>query len=173
MAIADGGGHGGSSHGTTASDLTPRVQITRSGTVETKYPPRLATQLFSAEGEIYWLGDAGWDPAILRGDGFSRSDVFALADNTFITVAFDAEKGIARYARVQAGKSAGLIDIKVRAHGTGSIAEVTYAMTSLSEEGDAALSAITEEAFAIQMAEWQTAIEASDDEIHDWLASRN
>ncbi len=150
-----------------------RVQITRSGTVETRFPPHLATQLFSAEGEIYWLGDVGWNPAILRGDGFSRSDVFAVANNTFVTVAFDAENGVAQYARVEAGKTAGLIEIKVRAKDTGSIAEVTYTMTSLSDEGDEALAAVTDEAFAAEMAKWQDAIEANYHKIHAWFVSRN
>ena len=169
-------GHGSSGHGHVASnsqiDGEMRTQISRSGVLELNYPPELAIQLFTAEGEMYWLEDVGWNPAFLRGDGFNRNDVFAVGDNTFITVNYDGENGVAEYARVVPGKTAGLIEVRVRARGEGSTAEVTYNMASLGVEGDAALARVTVEAFADEMANWQAAIEANDDKIQEWLASR-
>jgi hypothetical protein len=178
VAIAsDGVGHGNSSHGTTTNAIQPkgeaRMHVTRSATVETKYPPHLTIQLFTAEGEKYWLGDIGWNPSFLRGDGFSRNDVFAVGPNTFITIAYDAEAGIAQYARVEQGKTAGIIDIEVTASNGGSAAKVTYNTTSVSDDGDEALGSMTDEAFAAEMASWQAAIAANDDAIHNWFASRN
>ena len=178
MAIAeDTTGHGNSGHGTTAH-VSPqtgenRMEVTRTGTVETKYPPQLAIQLFTGEGEKYWLGDVGWNPAFPRGDGFNRGDIFTVGPNTFITIAYDAAAGVAQYARVEQGKSAGIIDIQVSANSGGSVATVTYSMAGLSDEGDTAMEALTDEAFSAQMAAWQAAIEANDDAIHGWLASRN
>ena len=168
----EGTGHKPAAHSTQPSG-EPRMQITRSATVETKYPPRLAIQLFTAEGEKYWLGDLGWNPSFPRGDGFNRGDVFAVGPNTFITIAYDGAAGIAQYARVEQGKTAGIIEIEVDAKGNGSIARVTYSMASLSNEGDTALEAMTDAAFAAEMASWQDAIAANDDAIHRWLASRN
>lgn len=178
MAIAeDTTGHGKSGHGTTAHVSTPtmgnRMNVTRTGTVETKYPPQLAIQLFTGEGEKYWLGDAGWNPSFPRGDGFDQGDVFVVGSNTFITITYDAATGVAQYARVEQGKSAGIIDIQVSSNGSGSVANVTYRTAGLSDAGDAAIGALTDEAFKAQMASWQAAIEANNDAIHRWLASRN
>ncbi len=149
------------------------MQITRRGAVETKYPPQRAIWLFTAEGEKHWLGEIGWNPSFLRGDGFCRHDVFAVGATTFITIAFDAEAGVAQYARVERDKTAGIIEIEVTANDGGSLASVTYAMTSLGDEGDKVLEAMTDEAFAAEMASWQAAIAAHGEPIDDWLASRN
>ncbi|MGI9503295.1 MAG: hypothetical protein ACR2RE_09600 [Geminicoccaceae bacterium] len=178
MAIAGGSGdHHSSGHGSSAASShalsETRTQISRSATVETKYPPEQAIQLFTAEGEKYWLGDVGWNPAFLRGDGFSRNDIFAVGSNIFITTNYDAQDGVAEYARVQLGKTAGIVEVRVSAHGDGSMAEVTYNMASLNSEGDAVLAKMTDEAFAAEMANWQATIEANDAAIDGWIASRN
>lgn len=149
-----------------------RIRVSRTGTVATRYRAGQAIYLFSAEGEISWLGDVGWDPAILSGDGFGIGDVFALHDNTFITLDFNARAGKTRLARIQEGLSAGIVDIEVRDDKSGSVAIVTYTMTSLSEAGDAKLNAMTEDAFADEMRRWQTAIEENSDKIAEWFKSR-
>ena len=171
--------HGGESSGHdphATSDHAPdetRVQISRRATITLEYPPEQAIQLFTAEGETYWLGDLGWNPAMLRGDGFHKNDVFAVGNNTFIVADYDTANGTVKYARVETGKSSGIVDISISAEGSGSVVEVAYNMTGLSDDGDNALAEMTDEVFATHIASWRTAIEANATKIQNWLASRN
>ncbi|WP_171181733.1 hypothetical protein [Ruegeria sp. HKCCD8929] len=96
VAFAQSNGHGHSSNGHAAAPTGEAfMPIIRSANVDVQYPPHLAIQLFTAEGEKLWVGDRGWNPTYLRGDGFHRGDAFAVGPFTFITTAYDQEAGLA------------------------------------------------------------------------------
>ena len=171
FAVAEGGGHGIAAHGTGPGQVDEAVHIRRTGTVAIGYPPHQAIRLFTAQGERLWLGDVGWNPDHLRGDGFTPGDVFAHGGSTFVTVTFDEVAGKAQYLRVAPGKTAAVVDVTVTGDETGSVAHVAYVQTSLSGQGAKALGALTDEAFAAEMKTWQTAIEVHAEAIRAWFAA--
>jgi len=171
FAAAETSGHGSAPHGTAQARAHEAVHVRRTGTVALAYPPEQAIRLFTAEGERLWLGDVGWDPDLLRGDGFNPGDVFAHGGSTFVTVTYDEAAGRAQYLRVAPGKTAAVVDVTVIGDETGSIAHVAYVQTSLSKEGAKALGALTDEAFAAEMKAWQSAIEVHDEAIRTWFAA--
>lgn len=174
MATDAGGGHAMRHRhpAGAASHVGPRAQVSHRAGLALPYPPAQAIWLFSAEGERLWLEDQGWNPDVLRGDGFGENDVFALHGTVFITVIFDADAGRAQYARVKEGETAGMVRVDVRPDAGGSSVEVRYDMTGLSDAGDAALGHMTDAAFAEEIAGWQKAIEANAARIEPWLAAR-
>lgn len=173
VAFAQSSGHGHSTGGQTELPAGEVAMPTiRTGTVEVNYPPQLAIQLFTAEGERLWVGDRGWNPSYLRGDGFHRGDVFAVGPFTFITTAYDQTAGLAEYIRLFPGNNMALIRVEAAPSGSGSTATVTFEMTSLGEEGEARVAAEAE-GFEQEMADWEERIARFDADIHTWLASRN
>lgn len=155
-----------------AADPAAPVAITRRAGFTLPYPPQQAIRLFSAEGEKLWLGEKGWNPDIRRGDGFSPGNVFVQGETVFVTAAFDPARGVARYARVRHGHTAGMVDVRVAAEGQGARVSVSYAMTGLGAEGNDALASTTEAAFAEEIAGWAAAIAANHAAIASWLAAR-
>jgi len=165
--------HGHASHSTAKSQNKHVVAtIVRSANIEIKYPPSLAIQLFTAEGEKQWVGDLGWDPTYVRGNGFNRGDVFAVGPYTFVVIAYDQAQGLAEYVRLNPQQSMTVIRIEALASGGGTTATVTFEMVGLSAEGTLHLKDVTDK-FDQEMAEWEQRIVKFDDDIHNWLASRN
>jgi hypothetical protein len=173
VAFAQSSGHGHASDNHAATPAGEAAMPTvRSATIDVKYPPNLAIQLFTAEGEKLWVGDRGWNPTYLRGDGFHRGDAFSVGPFTFITTTYDQESGLAEYIRLFPGNNMALIRVEAAPSGSGSTATVTFEMTSLGEEGDVRVAAEAE-GFELEIAEWEERIVRFDDDIHAWLAARN
>jgi len=147
------------------------MHVSRKGSLEIDYPPRTALRLFTAEGERYWI--PGWEPEILRGDGYHRDDVFVGVGpgghSTYVVIEYDDEKCHVLYARVTPDISAGTVEISITPHGRGSLVEVGYSLASLSDEGSEALSKVTDEAFAQQMISWENGIESAKEKISYWF----
>jgi hypothetical protein len=169
FAQSSGYKHASTTHAETPAGETI-IPTIRTGTVEVNYPPQLAIQPFTGEGERLWVGDRGWNPAYLRGDGFHRWDAFSVGPFTFITTAYDQDVGLAEYIRLFPGNNMALIHVEAEPNGRGTTG--TFEMTSLAEEGNARVAAEAE-GFEAEMAEWQDRIARFDDHIHAWLASRN
>jgi hypothetical protein len=127
-------------------------------------PAARAFHLFTPVGERLWA--PGWEPVFPAGedgDGSAAGTVFVTAAGgveTFWAVVERPGGGV-RYARVAPGVSAGTVEVRVRADGPdASTAEVTYDLTALTDEGDAALAEL-ESGYAAFLDVWREAIAAA------------
>jgi hypothetical protein len=141
------------------------VHVERTGTFALPIPPDQALAFFTAEGERRWV--EGWEPAVRHapeGDPSRAGAVFTTAvggiETLWMVLDFDAERRRARYARITPGSRMGTVEVVCRAADGGTEVEVTYALTSLSTEGDAVLAELTEAAYAEMLADWESKIRA-------------
>ncbi len=148
-----------------------QIKITRKGIVDVGSPPELAITLFTAEGEKLWLGDCGWNPTYIRGDGFHKNDVFIVGEQIFVTTLYDPKAAKAEYVRLNPNNSITVIKVKLQKHDCGSRAYIDYEMTALSTEGEKSLQQNTEAAFNKQMENWQTRICQYKQNIDKWIYS--
>ena len=142
------------------------MHVEREAPLRLPIEPAAALPHFTPEGERAWV--PGWDPEPLHAPGGSLSRegaVFTTAakgqETLWIVLRYDPSAGAADYARVTPGNRLGTVHVRVRADGAGgSEVDVAYRLTSLSQAGEEVLAAMTEEAFASEIAGWQRAIEA-------------
>jgi hypothetical protein len=151
--------------------MEKRVHVSHKGSFEIDYPSEKALRLFTVEGERLWI--PGWEPEILRGDGYHRNDIFISVGpggrSTYVVIEYDDKNYHALYARVTPDITAGTVEITITPHARGSLVEVGYNFTSLSTEGNESLSKLTDEAFAQQMISWKNGIESAKEKIADWF----
>jgi len=141
------------------------MHIERSATVRVPMPPAEALSLFTPEGERDWV--PGWDPeAIHAPDGSLSRDgaVFRTThggeETVWLVVHVNPLLGAADYVRITPGSRLGTVSVRCHDDGAGgSLVEVSYSLTALSPAGAGALEAITPEAFAADIRDWQTAIQ--------------
>jgi hypothetical protein len=135
---------------------TARREV-QSGRFTLDLPSDEAFKLFTAEGERLWV--PGWSPHILGPLPQARGLVFLTgkgAERTIWTVIeSDESRGLVLYSRVTAGSRAGLVRVRVEADRDGSSVEVTYDMTALSPQREAALDAYSEAGFREMLGTWQ------------------
>lgn len=142
------------------------VHVCHRGRVRVAAPPHQAFHLFTAPGEKHWV--PGWDPLVLtEGDGREKGAVFITRhgdeETTWLVVDFDTENHYVRYARFSPGERAGSVQVRLEADGPGgSVAEVVYALTSLSPRGSKALAGFDAGEFARMMEAWERAIRTAD-----------
>ena len=142
------------------------AHVVHSGSVRVEAPAKYAFQLFTAPGEELWA--PGWDPVVLSGgDGRQVGSVWLTTnggENTiWLVVDFDSRAHHARYARITPGNRAGTVEVQVRGDGRdGSIAEVTYELTALTEAGNRYLAEFGEFQFGEMLTEWGTLIRAAE-----------
>jgi hypothetical protein len=123
--------------------------MTQQHTVSVALPPERALHYFTPAGERAWA--PGWDPAFPageRGDGAKPGTVFLTGESVWIVV--DREPDRVRYARVTPGVRAGTIEVRLRPDGEGTLADVVYETTALSDEP-----------FDPGIADWEDAIAAA------------
>jgi hypothetical protein len=114
-----------------------------SHTTRVALPLEHAMRCFTPEGERAWVD--GWDPAYpagLEDDGAAPDTVFVTGDTTWVVSA--REEGAVRYARLTPGVSAGTVTVRCEPDGEATAAEVTYALTALSEAGERQLEALAD-----------------------------
>ena len=120
--------------------------------------------LFGPIREADWA--AGWEPEMVAGDGLTpqRGAVFRTVDDdrgetVWLLSHLDLEERRIGYVRTTPLSDLAEISIAVDPHPSeGSIATVTYRITSLSEEGNQYAGSFTEERYGELIDEWQTAI---------------
>jgi hypothetical protein len=120
-----------------------------SHTLRVPLPPQHALRLFTPVGERAWA--PGWDPVFPageQGDGAAAGTVFLTGASTWIVV--DREPDRVRYARVTPGVRAGTIEVRLRADGPHTLADVTYETTALGDDP-----------FDPGLAHWEEAIRAA------------
>ena len=115
-----------------------------SHTIAVPRPFEEAMRAFTPLGEREWVD--GWEPVFPAGepdgDGDDPETVFEANGATWVVVdkAFDT----VRYARFTPGVMAGTVTVHCAPDGEATAAEVTYALTALSAEGEARLEAFAE-----------------------------
>jgi len=145
------------------------MHVERTGSFHLPLAPDAALPHLSPEGEQRWV--AGWEPVAHHApDGtLSRPGaVFTTAVGGELTLwlvlEFDPVGCGARYARITPGSRLGTVDVRCResAREPGATeVEVTYALTSLSPEGEAVLAALTPESYGEMLATWERLIRAT------------
>jgi hypothetical protein len=110
-------------------------------------PPNRARHLFTPAGERLWAD--GWDPhfpAGESGDGAAVGTVFVTQahEATTLWVVVESTENTVRYVRVTPGGLAGLVEVTLRADGSGgTIATVGYELTALVPEANEELARFT------------------------------
>lgn len=101
-----------------------------SHTLRVPLPVAEALHLFTPVGERAWA--PGWDPVFPAGeagDGAAPGTVFLTGASTWIVV--DRASDRVRYARVTPNVRAGTVEVRLRADGDETLADVTYLTTAL------------------------------------------
>ena len=142
----------------TAADQVRRVR--NSGSFELPLPPDQAFPLFTADGERKWV--PGWSPTVLGPEPQHTGLVFLTQshglDTIWTVIESDPAKRRHLYSRVTPGASAGTVEVCVRPAPQGSIVDVAYDLTALSEEGAAGLDSYEGEQFGAMMDKWRSLI---------------
>ena len=146
---------------------TNKVSSEVTGSLELDIEPKKALHLFTAEGERPWVPD--WNPAILKGTGYNAGDVFSAPLGTFYVVKFDVDSQSLFYTYVSPIEASSIeINIDENSNG-GSIVNVTWKSTSLTEQNDATIKAFNQKAMAERMAAWKALIQANKDKVQQFL----
>ncbi|KXF80552.1 hypothetical protein [Enterovibrio coralii] len=151
-------------------NITDTRSVEHSHTISVNFSPTEAAYLFTGLGEVIWTEN--WKPDLIRGDGFSRNDIFlnkASGDTLFVVTNFDVEGGHISYVRLAPQKTVGTIDLQLKQEGQGSRVTITYRLTALSKEAEADLNALSAEAYRTEMETRESNIAAMESEIEKWL----
>jgi hypothetical protein len=139
-------------------------------TIVVELPLEQAMRLFTPVGERLWVD--GWDPEFPAGedgDGSEPGTVFLTAGShgtTFWGVAERTGDNV-RYARMTPGTLAGFVTVQCREESPGrTTAEVTYDLTALGGDGEAALREFAK-GYAHSIDRWQQLIAAALPRIKD------
>ncbi len=128
-----------------------------SHTISVARPFEEAMRAFTPVGERDWVD--GWDPVFPAGapdgDGDAAETVFEA--NAAIWVVVERHFDLVRYARVTPDVMAGTVTVRCSPDGEATAAEVTYALTALSPEGEERLEAFAE-GFQAEIDGWGAAI---------------
>jgi hypothetical protein len=132
------------------------------GTVRVGLPPHQAMHRFTPVGERGWV--AGWDPVFPAGelgDGAAPGTVFITEGHGRRTlwVVVERTEDLVRYARVTPDVWAGTVEVRCRADGTGTVAEVVYDLTALGQAGRRELEAFAR-GYAGYLREWERLLAA-------------
>lgn len=145
------------------SDTFRSTSRTFAGRVEVAADPDSAFGLFTPLGEKRWI--EGWNPEIVYPTGAEMAEGMIWRTRTddredvWIVSRYDPTAHEVCYYRVEPGRMVARIDVRCREIAD-SCTEVTvfYMHTALSEAGNDAIAAMTEEDYAAKMRRWQEAI---------------
>lgn len=137
-----------------------RTTAHRTGTLRVAAPFDQAFPFFTPDGERLWVPD--FDPEFLhplsgdQGPGAIFTTRHGGEDTLWMVARFSPQEGVAEYARVTPGSRRGTVTVTLAAVDSNTTeATVTYHLTSSSDHGDAVLEAMTEEAYAAMLADWE------------------
>ena len=135
--------------------------VAHTGSLYVAARPEHAFQRFTAPGEKFWIDD--WDPVVLSGDGRAKGTVWVTevgGDKAYwIVVDYDEDALHARYARIAPGTRAGTVEVTARSdHAGGTLVEVGFELTALTDEGDRQLAEFDAEAYAGMLGDWERMI---------------
>ena len=139
------------------------AQVHLEGSVAVPLAPSDAFELFTPSGERRWA--AGWDPTFPASgdDETSPGTVFRTAHRnrvTWVVVGCERPHSIT-YANVSEDDRAGLVGVRLESNlSDATTATVSYDMTALSHEGEAALREFAAQ-YQQYISHWQDAIAAA------------
>lgn len=141
------------------------MHIERFTTIRLPIRPIEAFPLFTPEGERAWV--PGWDPepvhapeGSLSRDGTVFRTTHGDEETVWLVQRIDPAQGAADYVRITPGNRLGTVHVRCADDGEGgTVVEVGYRLTALSQAGEEALEAITPERFDADIRGWQVAIE--------------
>lgn len=139
--------------------IIPARRVVRSHTQQLIGPPEAVFPLLCPVREAEWIH--GWDPLLVVSD----SGV-AEPDCTFVTASLpsnaiwyvtrhEPDNGFVEMIKLTPGVTACRLRIQLRAVDGGSEADITYCHTSLGPEGDAFVSAFTQDHYRGFMLDWE------------------
>ncbi len=138
------------------------THVERSGTVRVAAPLSPAFHFFTPDGERLWV--PGWSPEYLHPQGGPQRGGAVFRTNAdgeetlWMVTRFDPEAGSAEYVRVTPGSRMGTVSIRAAAADEATtVVHVTYRVTALSPDGNAAVQAF-DAGFDAMMAEWAAAV---------------
>ena len=141
-------------------------RLVRTHHFELPMAPREAFHFFTPEGERAWA--KGWEPRYLHpADGRTAAGmVFTTGhggEETLWTMTrHEPESGVAEYLRVTPGSRMGTVRVQCSELGSGQTrVAVTYALTALSEEGNATLRALDRASYESFIESWESSIRAA------------
>jgi len=162
------------SHGDTNTsrpwEFSNAASVSNRASLEVSFEPKRAMYLFTAQGEKPWI--PGWDPAILKGDGYKAGSVFASPEGIFVTVDFNTETRRIFYTYVSPVE-ASTIELNFEANGKGgSTVNIEWNSTALSTEGNAQIAKFDQEALEQRARDWQELIETTyRDDVRAFMAT--
>lgn len=133
------------------------MHIERTGHFRIPQPLSAAMFWVSPEGERTWV--EGWDPRYLHDTVFTTDHHHE--HTVWIVLRYSASEGVAEYARLTPGSRVGTVTVTGVERDGGTDLQVTYKLTSLTADGERVLAAMTDEAYAAMMREWQALITAA------------
>ena len=126
-------------------------------------PADEALELFTPEGERLWI--AGWRPQYQYPSNGETMEgmVFTTGEGSELThwtlVDFDIDRHRVRYARVTPGSRSTIVEVVCVPLGEQQChVDVSYALTGLSQEGNAAIEAFIGNAYVAMIEEWREKI---------------
>jgi hypothetical protein len=141
------------------------VHIERTGRFRIALSLARAFSLLSPEGEKLWV--PGWRPVYLHPHGTPSAAAHTVfttdhsgEHTVWMVLQYSAQNGVAEYLRLTPGSRVGTVSVAGSERGGGTDVDVTYRLTSLSPAGEAALTAMTGDAYQRMLAEWETRIAA-------------
>jgi len=147
------------------------ASISRSGSFELDMAPDKALPLFTALGEKLWISI--WDPSILKGDGFEKGTVFVTSNHGskthWMVMDYNTQTYHALYVRVTPKLNMGTVEVSLEPNNKGgSIVNVSYELTALSQTGNKKLlEEFSEFKYAQMMEEWRNMINSSREKIDE------
>ncbi|HXZ12753.1 MAG TPA: hypothetical protein VEG64_10195 [Candidatus Sulfotelmatobacter sp.] len=151
----------------TSQRKNNKLQIVREGSFELNTTAEKALPFFTPEGERAWA--EGWDPKPIypaqKDVAFETNAVFRLGhgehESIWTILKADPEKHVAEYVYVVLGERVSRVRVVVEPLAANRCrVRVRYVHTALSEGGMQVISAMTEEAYAQKMLDWQRMVGA-------------
>lgn len=137
--------------------------LERRGAIDLPLPIDRAFPLFTPIGETLWIED--WDPRFLHPPGgeTQKHMVFQTTHGGETTLwsctEWEPEEHHACYVRVTPSSRFGFVDVRCEALAPDRTrVHVAYIYTALSEQGEAVLEALTDQAFAEMLGSWREMI---------------
>ncbi len=137
------------------------VKVSHTYTQTLVAPPATVFPLLCPVRETEWVN--GWDPKlVVTESGFvEKGCVFVMEDrpddSIWVVADWDPERFSVRFVKVTPGLAVGNIEIRLRvAEGGRTYADITYAYTALSSEGETFVDGFTRNHYEGFMREWET-----------------
>ena len=146
------------------------VSISRTGSFELDMAPDKALPLFTGPGEKIWIDH--WEPTFLNGNGYEKGTVFLTSHHGhkthWLVMNYDIKALRAVYVRVTPDLDMGTVEVVLESNQKGgSIVNVSYQLTALSQNGSQLLKEkFTQAKYDQMMKEWRSMIANNKEKIN-------